>query len=88
LKNHFIVYNKPDLISTSAFNWQAIQAKQDLLCDITELYNSARRAGRKAGDKNMKKHNRATWNKDDFNAAAREFNKLVYKLYRKGISKE
>jgi hypothetical protein len=40
-------------------------------------YDIARSAGMDAGNRSMRKANRAHWNEDDFNAAARETNRLI-----------
>lgn len=36
----------------------------------------ARVAAQDAGDRNMRKHGRKKWNKDDYYLASREFNRL------------
>lgn len=37
---------------------------------------NAKTAAREAGDLSMKKHGRKRWNKDDYYAASREYNRL------------
>ena len=40
-------------------------------------YTLCMAAGKDAGNRNMRKHNRKSWNEDDWNVAADEANKLL-----------
>ena len=71
-------------MSCSVSSWNSLRSKALELADLKERsmkpilsYELASAAGMDAGNRSMRQAGRKKWNEDDFNAAARETNRLI-----------